>query len=173
MNANRTRLLQAAATSVAALAVAGQAAAADPRRALRSMGPGWVPVAMQQLAAMRGGFQLPSGMQLSFGVERVVYVNNQMVANTRVVIPDVARMTVEQATALSAFQDGLVVQVGEGNRIAPGQQGSGLVVQNSLDGQDIRAITTLNVGVDTLGAFQALNAQQALQDALLLAPGYP
>lgn len=171
MNATACRYLPLAATALLALACA-DARASEPRRALPAMGPGWVPVPTQQLAGMRGGFQLPSGMQLAFGVERVVYVNNRMVASTRVVIPDVARMTAQQATALREFQDGMVVQVGGGNRVAPGTAG-GLVVQNSLDGQDIRAVTTLNVGVDTLGVFQALNAQQALHDALLLAPGHP
>lgn len=172
MNATATRSLTFAVAAVLLASACADVHADEPRRALRAMGPGWVPVPTQQLAGMRGGYQLPGGLQLSFGVARVVYVNNQMVASTRVVIPDVARMTASQATALREFQDGTVVQVGEGNRVAPGTAG-GLVVQNALDGQDIRAVTTLDIGVDTLGVFQALNAQHALHDALLLAPGTP
>lgn len=171
MNAMARHLLPVTAAALLA-AVCLDAHAAEPRRALPAMGAGWVPVPVQRLAGMRGGFQLPNGIQLSFGVERVVYVNNQMVASTRVVIPDVARMTSAQATALREFQDGMVVQVGDGNRVSAGAHG-GLVVQNSLDGQSIRAVTRLDVGVDTLGAFQALNTQQTLHDALLLSPGTP
>jgi len=59
------------------------------------------------------------------------------------------------------------------NGIGNGGLVGGLVIQNTLDGQDIRASTTLDVGVNTLGLFQALNAGDALRNAMFTAPGAP
>ncbi|TKR33281.1 hypothetical protein FCE95_02945 [Luteimonas gilva] len=130
------------------------------------------PVAFDRLETSRGGFDLPSGLQASFGFARVVYVNGELVASTRVGIPNIAAMTPEQAQALAEAQRGRLLQLGDGNR-ADAVPGGGLVIQNTLDGQDIRVTTTLDIGVNTLGLFQDLNAQAAMQDALIAAPGSP
>lgn len=137
------------------------------------LGAEWQPVDPGRLAQMRGGFQMPSGMTLSFGIERVVYLNGELTARIAVQVPDVARLTPEQAQALADFNRGLVVQVGDGNRFDPAGAAGGLVIQNTLDDQDIRTVTRIDVGVDTLGAYQSLNASGALNDALIRAPGGP
>lgn len=137
------------------------------------LGAEWQPVDPARLAQMRGGFQMPSGMTLSFGIERVVFVNGELTARIAVQVPDVARITPDQAQALADFNRGLVVQIGEGNRFDPAQATGGLVIQNTLDDQDIRTVTRIDVGVDTLGAYQTLNANGALTDALIRAPGSP
>ena len=137
------------------------------------LGADWQPVDPGRLAQMRGGFQMPSGMMLSFGIERVVFVNGELSARIAVQIPDVARITPEQAQALADFNRGLVVQIGDGNHFDPTQVAGGLVIQNTLDDQDIRTVTRIDVGVDTLGAYQNLNASGALTDALIRAPGSP
>ena len=137
------------------------------------LGTEWQPVDPARLAQMRGGFQMPSGMMLSFGIERVVFLNGELTARIAVQIPDVARITPEQAQALADFNRGMVVQIGEGNRFDPAQVAGGLVIQNSLDDQDIRTLTRIEVGVDTLGAYQNLTSTGALTDALIRAPGGP
>nr|WP_298151098.1 hypothetical protein [uncultured Pseudoxanthomonas sp.] len=137
------------------------------------LGAEWRPVDPARLAQMRGGFQMPSGMMLSFGIERVVFLNGELTARIAVQIPDVARITPEQAQALADFNRGMVVQIGEGNRFDPAQVAGGLVIQNTLDDQDIRTLTRIEVGTDTLGAYQNLNANGALTDALIRAPGGP
>lgn len=151
------------------LPAAGQGIADPPR----SFGNEWVPVDPARLAEMRGGLLMPSGLSLSFGIERLVYVNGQLVASATLHIPDLARMTTEQAHALAAINEGRVVQIGEGNRIDPGAGGNALVIQNTLDGQAISALTTLNVGVGTLGMLQELNSYEALHNALITSPGLP
>lgn len=138
-----------------------------------ALGPGWVAMPVERLDRMRGGFELPSGLVLSFGIERLVYVNGNLVAQASVRIPDVSRITPEQARQLAQMKQGMVVQVGGGNAFAPSGVVDAVVIQNSLDGTDIRAMTTLDVGVGTLGMFQHLNATAALQDALNRAPGSP
>lgn len=137
------------------------------------LGAEWQPIDPAQLADMRGGFQLPSGMTLAFGIERVVYVNGELTARIAVQIPDLRTVSAEQAEALAAFNRGLLVQLGEGNRFDPAQAAGSVVIQNTLDDQQIRTVTRVDVGVDTLGAYQDLNAQGALTDALLRSPGGP
>lgn len=137
------------------------------------LGQEWVPVDPARLAEMRGGLMMPSGMLLSFGIERLVYVNGELVASATLQIPDLGRMTADQASALAAINEGRVVQIGEGNRIDPGAGGNALVIQNTLDGQAISALTTLNVGVDTLGMLQEINTYDALHNALIASPGSP
>lgn len=132
----------------------------------------WVAVPPSKLDTMRGGLVLPSGLLLSFGIERAVYVNGQLVATTSFNVPDISRITPEQAQGLAGVQDTMLVQIGEGNTFVPNGAG-GIVIQNTLNNQDIRALTTLNISANTLGLFQDLNANAALQDALNTAPGGP
>ncbi|MET1162967.1 MAG: hypothetical protein ABWY48_10560 [Pseudoxanthomonas sp.] len=136
-------------------------------------GAEWIPMDPARLAELRGGLMMPSGILLSFGIERLVYVNGQLIASATVQIPDLARMTTEQANALAAISEGRVIQIGEGNRIDSTAGGNALVIQNTLDGQNINALITLNVGVGTLGMLQELNSYDALRSALITSPGLP
>ncbi len=133
----------------------------------------WTPIDPARLLDMRGGMELPSGLMLSFGIERLVYVNNELVASVNLSIPDISRITTEQAQALADINRGMVVQVGEGNRFDADFLNGGLVIQNTLDGQDIRSSTTLDVSVDTLDMLQQMNTLDALHGALIQAPGSP
>jgi hypothetical protein len=152
------------------LALASPAALAERGGPL---GPEWVAMSPDRLDRLRGGFSLPSGLVLSFGIERLVFVNGDVVASARVRIPDVSRITAEQARDLARLQQGMVVQLGDGNAFDPSGAINGVVIQNGRDGQDIRTLTTLDVGVGSLGLFQHLNANAALQDALNAAAGVP
>ena len=148
----------------------GGASAKEP--AGHVLGPEWIAVGPGRLADMRGGFVLPSGLQLSFGIERVAYVNGQMVSYLSVNIPDVSGMTAAQADELSKFARTELVQVGPGN-VFHGTGNGGLVIQNTLNGQDIRVHTTLSVSVDTLGLLQSINVADALRSANYTAAGSP
>lgn len=145
----------------------GPAAANDaPGQALGA------PVAAQRLDLMRGGFVMPSGVVLSFGIERLATVNGELVAATRVSIPDLSRITAEQARALAAISESRVLRIGQGQTLLPDGNGA-FVVQNALDGQSIGAMTTISVSVGTLGLFQDLNLASTLHDALIGAPTSP
>lgn len=147
--------------------------AASPDSAPDALGSEWVPVDPALLAEMRGGMLLPSGLSLSFGIDRLVYVNGDLVASTHLHIADIAQMSREDAAALVALNQGTVIQIGSGNVITPGQAVNGLVIQNTLDNQDIRALTSLQVGVDTLGMLQEINSYDALHNALIASRGGP
>jgi hypothetical protein len=134
------------------------------------------PISVARLAAIRGGFDLGNGLEASFGIERAVYVNGNLVTYSSVNIPDIAHITTEQAISLaSALNTVNVVQNGPGNTFDPlslGQTSAATVIQNTLNNQSIRNITTLNVSVNTLNTFRDQGLQQALQAVQTQALGH-
>ncbi|AGW92545.1 hypothetical protein N234_21200 [Ralstonia pickettii DTP0602] len=72
----------------------------NPLAAARGSMAGWKPVAKEKLDEMRGGFEVP-GLQVSFGIERAVYLNGALVVATTINIPDVGRITADQAAQLA------------------------------------------------------------------------
>jgi hypothetical protein len=127
------------------------------------------------LDTVRGGFDLGNGLEASFGIERAVYVDGELVSYTSVNIPDIAHITTQQAAALASALGTVNVQIGPGNSFNPssmGQTAGATVIQNTLNNQTIRNLTTLNVAVNTLNAFRDEGLQQALQSASVQALGH-
>lgn len=162
------RLLVTALLAVAAVGWTTPAPAAGP-----GLPEGWVPVAPARLAGMRGGYTLPSGLVVAFAFERQAWVNGELVASTRVDIPDIARMTEAQARDLAQLSEGQLVQVGAGHLHAVAGGTAGLVLQNSLDGAHIRVQSTVDAATNTLGLVQAMNFGEALGRAGLGPAGSP
>ena len=133
----------------------------------------WQAVSEDQLDDMRGGFDVPSvaGLRISFGIDRAVYINGDLVASASVNIPDVARMTATQAQQLvNVVTSGNVVQNGP-NNVAPSDVTAGAttaatVIQNSLNNQTLQAVTTINAAVNSLPQFRQMNLANVLQGAL-------
>ncbi len=96
-----------------------QSARAEPdTAAARGAMAGWKPVGESRLEASRGGFDVGSGLQVSFGIERAVYVNGSLVVATSISIPDVSHITAEQATRLSQALGGVAAAVNAANAAA-------------------------------------------------------
>lgn len=124
------------------------------------------------LASMRGGFALPDGLMVSFGIVRTVTIDGQVVSQTALNIPDLRNITVEQARQLGA--SGLqIVQNGPGNivQLPRGAMLPGLVVQNSESNRRLQALTEITAGTNTMRALQGMNLDQTLSDALKGAVG--
>jgi hypothetical protein len=155
------------------MACSGLAQAHDPRSVRITPGESWQAVGDGRLDAVRGGFDIGSGLLASFGIDRQIFVNGQLVASSVVDIPDVARITPQQADTLAAVANTVtMVQVGMGNTADPATVGQlSTVIQNTLDHQDIRSLTTLNISVNNLSAFRGLNLQDALQSSLVNSRG--
>jgi hypothetical protein len=121
-----------------------------------------------RLDAMRGGFDMPSGLKVSFGISRVAYVNGNLVTTTSVNIPDVSAITAQQAQALIAANAGALVQVGHGNVVQAGALPAltGSVLQNSLSNQQIQAMTTIDTSVNSLSLFKGMNVMSTITGAL-------
>jgi hypothetical protein len=90
------------------------------------------PISTQSLAAIRGGFDLGDGLEVSFGIQRAVYVDGNLVTYLNVSIPDIAHITAQQATSLAEALGTIDVQVGSGNTFTPSmttQAGTASVAQ--------------------------------------------
>jgi hypothetical protein len=112
----------------------------------------------------------------SLGIERAVYINGNLVTYSSINIPDIAHITTQQAMTLaSALGTVNVVQNGPGNTFdlsTLGQTAGATVIQNTLNNQTIRNLTTLNVSVNALNALRDQGLQQALQSAQVQALGH-
>jgi hypothetical protein len=136
----------------------------------------WQPVSDQRLEQMRGGFDLGSGIVASLGIDRAVYINGNLVTSTSVNIPDIGHMSSAQATALAGVMNTAnLVQNGPGNSVDPSmlsQAHGATIIQNTLNNQQIQALTTLNVSTNSLNLFRAMGLQESLQSALIGSQGH-
>ena len=122
------------------------------------------------LDQMRGGFDTGSGLLVSFGIQRAVYINGNLVTTTSFNIPDVSKVTSTEAAMLgSTIGTTNVVQNGPGNTIQPGalsQAVAATVIQNSLNNQNIQNLTIIDTTTNSLGMLKSMNSQSTLRDAL-------
>lgn len=136
----------------------------------------WAPVSAETLDDTRGGFDMGNGLVASFGIDRAVYVNGNLVTSTSFNIPDIAHITTAQAAAMSSALNSVsVTQVGPNNTFDPsalGQTSAATVIQNTLNHQNIQTMTTVNASVNSLNVFRQANFQNALQQTELQSLGH-
>jgi len=164
MNASET-----ASTSMPALSLEPAASHDEPGQPDHAWeAQGAVALSEERLDAMRGGFDLPNGLKVSFGLSRVAFVNGNMVATTTLNIPDVSQITAQQAQALATANMGALIQVGSGNAVQAGALPplAGSLIQNTLNNQHIQALTTIDTSVNTLSLFKTMNLMSTINDAL-------
>ena len=151
------------------------------------------PVSDARLDALRGGYQVNS-LTISVGIARVVFVNGEPVVTTTLNIPmldaqlaGVMRATAaRQAVAAKAAPGRTgsgpapavpvviqgkgalsVIQNGGGNTaLLQNLPSAGTIIQNTLDNQAIRSITTIDAKVFATGLAQSLNLAASMNDAL-------
>jgi mannitol-specific phosphotransferase system IIBC component len=92
------------------------------------------------------------------------------VANVSVTIPDISRITADQAHQLANVVNTVnLVQNGPNNTFTP-DAGTGAaaatVIQNTLSSQTLQSLTTINAAVNSLPQFRQLNLGSVLQSAL-------
>jgi hypothetical protein len=119
------------------------------------------------LNELRGGFETGSGLRISFGIERVVWINGQMTAQTSLNLISQSGRFPAEAIDPSRINLG-VIALGPQN-FAQLQAGEvvGTLIQNSLDGQQIRNVTTLNATVNSASLLKAERLHQSLRDAMV------
>ncbi len=128
-------------------------------------------VADDTLGELRGGFETPGGLALSFGIERLVYVNGELSSTTTLNVADLGRL-VGGAAGLEPLPVGTsvaVIQNGPNNTFDAGALASGAfatVIQNSLDNQKIQTVTTINAQVNSLQMLQANRFGESLRNAV-------
>jgi hypothetical protein len=154
------------------LALAGYAV---PSAAAAEPDADWIPVREEQLDQMRGGFISPGGLQVSLGIERLVSINGELVARTRLDISNLNHLSDEQLRqtrdALSSVK---LIQNGRDNiyqAAQSAQAGAGVVIQNTLNDQLIRSQTVISSTVNSASLLKAINFQGSVSDALATAAG--
>ncbi len=128
-----------------------------------------VAVSENALDRVRGGFS-GDGLNISFGIERAVYVNGALVTTTSLNVSDLGRVSAGRGTASYDIGSMGLVQSGAGNVVAPVNMSAGAistVVQNTLDGQKIQNVTVINATVNSLGVLRGLNLQSSLRGAVI------
>jgi hypothetical protein len=122
------------------------------------------------LASMRGGYSV-NGLNISFGIERAVYVNGALVASTSLNVSNLQRVASGGAgIAINSSAMLGLVQTGVGNSLAAGAPSAAsfaAVVQNTLDGQKIQVSTVINANVSGLSMLRNLNLQWAVRSAVI------
>ena len=114
------------------------------------------PLSDEELSQYRGGFDTGTGLIMSFGIERAVYFNGQLVTST----------TVNPLTTIMA------AGVLQSKSATPSQWLSSngadvsTIIQNSLNNQTIRAVTVINASSNSLGLMKSLNFGSTLRDAI-------
>jgi hypothetical protein len=116
---------------------------------------------------VRGGYELPENLRASLALDRSAYVNGERVAHASVRVADLAQMTASEASALADTFTTLVIQSGPANTFSVPDLGpASTVIQNTLNDQHLVTLTTLDVAVNTLGAFREFNFQDGVVQAL-------
>lgn len=135
---------------------------------------GWDAVDADTLDEARGGFDIPGGLNLSLGIERVVSVNGEIMSRTNIAIGDLSTMNADQiAQARDALGNARLIQIGGGNVIAPdlGLGNGSTLVQNSLDDQAIKTYTTISSTVNSMSLIKDLNFNGTVRDAIVRSAG--
>jgi hypothetical protein len=158
------------ALSLRPLEVAQDWIEAPPAAAPNPLGNQLVALGNESLDDIRGGFEFPdTPLKLSFGFERAVFVNGELVASTVLNVKDlqwasagVSGATQPQVLPSAATAGAVgVIQNGMGNSI-PAQISanvSGTVIQNTLDNQSIQTITTINAAINSVQVLRAMSMQ--------------
>lgn len=132
------------------------------------------PVDVEVLDRTRGGFEVAGGLSLSLGIERVVSVNGEILARTNFAIPDLSAMTADQARLTQdAIGAAHMIQIGGNNYAAADLNlpNGATLIQNTLNGQDIRTATTITSTVNSMSLLKDMNFQSTIRDAVVRSPG--
>ena len=145
-------------------------ASPDPQRPR----PGWQGPALalgdERLERMRGGFQTPQGLQLSFGIERLVYINGTLATSTRIAVQGlgapggaVPEASLPPGGSLSWVLNGAAQTLAPG---LPAGANLGTVIQNSLNDQHIQTLTIINANANSLDVLRSWSLQLSIRDAV-------
>ncbi len=129
----------------------------------------------ESLDVVRGGFDLEgSNFTYSFGIERAVFINGELVAHTVLNLKDLQWTaggggSTPQLPASSAIGAVNVIQNGGGNSFAAKANPNlaGTVIQNTLNDQKIQNVTTINAVVNSAQLLRSMSVQSAVQNGII------
>ena len=118
----------------------------------------------ETLDGLRGGFEAPGGLRMSFGIERAVYINGVLESTTHLKVADLGQIVAALPTGTTLK----VIQNGPGNSIETTLPATllGTVIQNSLDNQTLRVVNKIDIKVNSAELFSGARMQRSVSDAL-------
>lgn len=127
------------------------------------------------LDEVRGGFDVPgSDLKYTFGIERAVFINGELMARTVLRLQDLGTVAgrgvaVQELTGANGAATLDVIQNGPGNHFTAqvGPDMVGTVIQNTLDNQKIQHVTTINASINSLQVMRAMSVQSAVQSGIV------
>ena len=130
----------------------------------------WSAVDTALLDDMRGGFEMPLQLKLSFGIERAVYLNGALVTTTSFNLPGLGGIAPENPSALSVASGSVsLLQNGTGNNFTFSPTATPVaatIIQNTLNNQSIQGLTTINATANSLELLRANGFQSAIREGL-------
>lgn len=110
----------------------------------------------------------PKGLAVSFGIERAVYGNGNLVTTTSLNISGLGPGASPGAVEL-ASRGSSQIRIGPGNvAMAPVSATTlGTIVQNTLDGQRIQNVTTVNATVNGVQQLRSQTLEWSLRSAVI------
>jgi hypothetical protein len=121
------------------------------------------------LAELRGGFEIPGGIAVSLGIDRIVTINGNVVERSQLNLGDLGTLTsgMSKVSADTAGQVRLIQNGLAGGNLQLGRDVlGGTIIQNSLNDQLINNQTIINASVNARGMLQSMNFQSTLNNAL-------
>ena len=119
---------------------------------------------------LRGGFQTPEGLWVSFGIEQLTYINGSLAATTRMAVgtlglPQEPAPKLSPGNTLTWVRDGATLTLPRLQ--APGAAGT--LIQNSLNDQHIQTLTIINAQANSLDLLHSWSLQLSIRDAVTAA----
>lgn len=119
--------------------------------------PGWVALDAAELDAARGRFGVTPELQVALGIERLVAINGEVVAQSHLSL-------LGSTGGLPGAVAPMLVQNGAGN-LAPAMMPA-MLIQNTLDAQHLDSRTVIHASVNSAALLDTINFQGQLSDAL-------
>lgn len=136
-----------------------------------ALGASVVALSAEKLDEVRGGFTTDNGLKISFGIERAVYLNGNLVTTTSLNIADLSKISGGRAQVTGDGAGVLaLVQSGSRNMFAPGTistTAAGTVIQNTLDHQKINTITRIDAVVNSSSILRSISLESSMRSALI------
>jgi hypothetical protein len=121
------------------------------------------------LDAVRGGFGYGDNLLVTLGIDRLVQVNGNVVAQSSIEFGDVGKLAGGQAQLAGDRLGTRLIQNGQPAQLVanlPGGALGGTVIQNSLNDQLINNQTTIRATVNNAGVLQTMNFNASLNQAI-------
>ena len=128
-------------------------------------------VEANELDQVRGGFDTGNGLKVSFGIERAVYINGNLVTTTSLSVLDQGRLSATGAPRVASNDNGslTLIQNGAGSVFSSSASPTAVatVIQNTLNNQSIRSVTVIDAAVNSAQIARGLSLQSTLRNVAI------